>query len=87
LPLSVAEFLAAEEPSGDVPPDERQALHLALRRLPVAFQTALALYYLEGVSYEEIARQMGVTAAGARTRVHRARLMLARHLRRMGVAR
>ena len=87
LPLSVAEFFAAADPPAETPVDEHQALHRAMARLPAQYQVVLALHYLEDMSYEEAARRLGLTPAGVRTRVHRARLLLAKALRRAGVGR
>lgn len=83
LPLPVAELFAAADP----PADEHQALHRALSRLPQQFQVVLALHYLEDMSYEEVAQRLGLTPAGVRTRVHRARILLAKALRRKGIDR
>lgn len=87
LPLPVAEFLAPDDPPANAPPDEHQALHQAMARLPPQYQTVLALHYLEGMSYEETAQRLGLTAGGVRTRVHRARMLLSKMLQRMGIGR
>jgi RNA polymerase sigma-70 factor, ECF subfamily len=87
LPLPVAELFAADDPPAETPADEYRALHRAMTRLPATYQTVLALRYLEDMSYEEAAHRLGLTPAGVRTRVHRARLLLAKALRRAGVVR
>lgn len=80
LPLSVAELLSADEPAPGPSTDEQQLLRRAMNRLPSDYQAPLALHYLEDMSYGEIAQRLGISEAGARTRVHRARLALAKML-------
>ncbi|HEX6667377.1 MAG TPA: sigma-70 family RNA polymerase sigma factor [Solirubrobacterales bacterium] len=50
----------------------RAAVARSLERLPVEQRDAVRLRVVEGLSYAEIARQLGITASGTRTRVTRA---------------
>lgn len=51
-------------------------LHRALAALPVDAQITLELRYWRNLSAEEIGEVLGLSAPGARTRVHRARIQL-----------
>jgi RNA polymerase sigma factor (sigma-70 family) len=55
---------------------ESDLLHRALAMLPVDAQIALELRYWRKMSADEIAEILGLSSAGARTRVHRARALL-----------
>jgi RNA polymerase sigma-70 factor (ECF subfamily) len=62
--------------------DERTAaLHEAVRELPSAYRDAVVLCDLEELRYEDAARLMGCPIGTVRSRLHRARLMLAAKLR------
>jgi RNA polymerase sigma-70 factor (ECF subfamily) len=54
----------------------------ALSDLPPKYRDALLLTAIEGLSHEETARILGISAAAAKVRLHRARLMLAVPLRK-----
>ncbi len=58
------------------------ALHAALRELPVLYRDAVVLCDLEEMSYEESALVMGCPVGNFRTRLHRARGLLAAKLKR-----
>jgi RNA polymerase sigma-70 factor (ECF subfamily) len=58
------------------------ALHVALRELPVLYRDAVVLCDLEEKSYEESARVMGCPVGTVRSRLHRARGLLAAKLKR-----
>lgn len=55
---------------------ERRLLLAALRRLSIAHQICLELYYWEGLATAEIAEVVGVSPGTARSRVTRARAAL-----------
>jgi RNA polymerase sigma-70 factor (ECF subfamily) len=59
----------------------RHHLEKALRRLPKAQRVPLVLYHFEEMSYEEIARRLGVSLSKVKTDIHRARESLRRWLR------
>jgi RNA polymerase sigma-70 factor, ECF subfamily len=48
-----------------------------LRELPDADRSAVLLRAVEGLSYEEIARALGISLAAVKTKIHRARLAFA----------
>ena len=50
-----------------------------LQTLPETDRAALLLRAQEGVSYEEIARVLGISLSSAKVKIHRARLRLAEH--------
>jgi len=58
------------------------ALHGALRELPVLYRDAVVLCDLEEMSYEEASRAMGCPVGTVRSRLHRARGLLAAKLKR-----
>jgi len=62
------------------------ALHAALRELPVLYRDAVVLCDLEEMSYEESARVMGCPVGTVRSRLHRARGLLAAKLKRTQAA-
>lgn len=62
------------------------ALHAALRELPVLYRDAVVLCDLEEMSYEESARVMGCPVGTVRSRLHRARGLLAAKLKRAHAA-
>ena len=62
------------------------ALQVALRELPVAYRDAVVLCDLEEKSYEESARLMGCPVGTVRSRLHRARGLLAARMRRQVAA-
>ena len=60
---------------------ELKAALAALQTLPEIDRAAVLLRAEEGLSYEEVAAALGISAAAARVKVHRARLKLAQALR------
>jgi RNA polymerase sigma-70 factor (ECF subfamily) len=61
--------------------DERRALvQQALRKLPDNYRTVTVLRYWNDLSYEEISQVTGLPESTIKTRLHRARHMLARAL-------
>jgi len=59
------------------------ALHAAIRELPVAYRDAVVLCDLEERNYDEAARLMSCPVGTVRSRLHRARGLLAGKLRRL----
>jgi RNA polymerase sigma-70 factor (ECF subfamily) len=65
---------AMQEPSPAPVTEERdEALEKALGRLPEALRLALVLKHMEGMSYEEVARTLGIGLSAAKMRVARGR--------------
>jgi RNA polymerase sigma-70 factor (ECF subfamily) len=72
---------------GDLIRDERTAaLHAALRELPHHYRDAVILCDLEERSYEDVARLMGCPVGTVRSRLHRARMLLAARLKPLAVS-
>jgi RNA polymerase sigma-70 factor (ECF subfamily) len=55
-------------------------LREALGKLPPAYRMIVAMREMEGLSTREVAAVTGYSEANVKTRLHRARLMLRRHL-------
>ena len=58
----------------------RQSLHRALLTLPPESRLIVFLREVEGLSTREVASVVGISEANVKTRLHRARLSLRRHL-------
>jgi RNA polymerase sigma-70 factor (ECF subfamily) len=79
VPLDGLALPGADEPS---PWCEERALALrAIGRLPARHRGAAALALVEGLSAQEMAPRLGVSAGAAKNRLHRARAALRRELR------
>ncbi|ABU58154.1 sigma-70 family RNA polymerase sigma factor [Roseiflexus castenholzii] len=65
--------------------EERDAVQRALLRLPPAYREVAVLRYWHDLSYEEIVQALGLPESTIKTRLHRARRMLADALRSEGV--
>ena len=65
---------------------QRAAVDGALRRLPMHQRLPLVLYHFEDLSYEEIARRLGVSLAKVKTDIRRARTALLPMLKSHGVS-
>ena len=58
----------------------RGALDAAIDALPAGYRALVVLRDGEGLSMAEVAEALGITVANAKTRTHRARLFLRKHL-------
>jgi RNA polymerase sigma-70 factor (ECF subfamily) len=58
----------------------RQSLHWALQTLPPESRLIVFLREVEGLSTRDVASVVGISEANVKTRLHRARLSLRRHL-------
>jgi RNA polymerase sigma-70 factor (ECF subfamily) len=77
------EFAAPENFFANVDADERRALvEHALDQLPEHQRVPLVLYHFEDLSYEDIAKKLGVSLAKVKTDILRARAALAKILQR-----
>jgi RNA polymerase sigma-70 factor (ECF subfamily) len=84
--------IAFTAPSGERGPEgsaldreERDAVQRALMQLPDNYRQVTVLRYWHDLSYDEIAQATGLTESTIKTRLHRARHMLARALRSEGI--
>jgi RNA polymerase sigma-70 factor (ECF subfamily) len=69
---------------GDLISDETAAaLHRTLRDLPERYRDVVVLCDLEERSYEDVARLIGRPVGTVRSRLHRARALLAAKLKRL----
>jgi len=76
-----AELVAPENVEEAVAASERRTLvEQALRKLPAAQRVPLVLFHLEGLSYENIATQLGVSLGKVKTDIFRGREALRRKL-------
>jgi RNA polymerase sigma-70 factor (ECF subfamily) len=78
-----SETLPAAEPAS-VPSDDthqQQVLEAALQKLPAAQRVPLVLYHFEQMSYEDIARQLGISLGKVKTDIHRGREALRQKLK------
>jgi len=66
--------------------DLRPAIHDEVGRLPATYRAAVVLCYLEGLTHEEAARQLGWPVGTVRGRLARARDLLRARLTRRGLA-
>ncbi len=71
---------AADAESADLVERVREAV----AELPDGQRAAVRLFYLSGLSYAETAGKLGIEIGAVRTRLHKARGMLRRHLRAVG---
>ena len=79
--------MSSADPSAEAAAREaRSAVHDELRQLPPRYRNALVLFYLEGHSYDETARQLRCPVGTVRSRLARGREMLRRRLARRGLA-
>ena len=61
--------------------EDRRQLERSLQKLPASQRVPLVLYHFEEMSYEEIARQLGVSLGKVKTDIHRGREALRQHLK------
>ncbi|MCA9681424.1 MAG: sigma-70 family RNA polymerase sigma factor [Myxococcales bacterium] len=66
--------------------DLRRDLAAAIAELPERYRAVVTLYYLEDVSYPEIAEVLDLPLGTVKTHLHRAKKMLREHLRAHEVA-
>jgi RNA polymerase sigma-70 factor (ECF subfamily) len=75
------EFAAADNFAEELAnADTRALLEAALQKLPLAQRVPIVLFHIEGLSYEEIAAQLGVSLGKVKTDIFRGRAALRRKL-------
>jgi RNA polymerase sigma-70 factor (ECF subfamily) len=78
---------ALERASGSSgPPDFSMDFERAIQRLPPGAREVFVLHDIEGHKHREIAGMLGVSAGTSKTQLHRARMLLRRHLTQSKVA-
>jgi RNA polymerase sigma-70 factor (ECF subfamily) len=80
---------SAAAPDSDLSPgrfDMRSDLAAAITELPERYRMVVTLYYLEDVSYPEIAEVLDLPLGTVKTHLHRAKKLLRDHLAGAGVA-
>lgn len=85
----VAFSLASDQPGPErsaLENERRVAVHDALQRLPENYRLVAVLRYLNDLSYDEIAQVTGLPESTIKTRLYRARAMLAESLGAEGQA-
>jgi RNA polymerase sigma-70 factor, ECF subfamily len=76
------DFPATEDVLANIDAQERHALiERALQQLPERQRVPVVLYHFEGLSYEQIARELGVSLAKVKTDIFRGRAALCLALR------
>lgn len=72
--------VAADNPHQDFQTaEERAQLEAALQGLDPKYREPLALYYLENMSYEEIADVLHISLSAVGVRIHRAKALVRQH--------
>ncbi len=77
----------AAAPEGDLSPqryDLRRDLAAAVTRLPERYRAVVTLYYLQDVSYPEIAEVLDLPLGTVKTHLHRAKKLLRDHMHGTG---
>ena len=69
-----------ENPHEDPLAPLKRAVLRKVRNLPKPFREALMLHYFDGLSYEEVAEVLGVSVGTVKSRLNRARKILAQEL-------
>jgi RNA polymerase sigma-70 factor (ECF subfamily) len=76
---------SAEDPSAAAERrDMARSLERAITRLRPEYREAVVLFYIEGVSYQEICEATGLPLGTVKTNLHRARKELAQEMAAMG---
>ncbi|MCP4641156.1 MAG: RNA polymerase sigma factor [bacterium] len=75
VPLSPAHEREAEAPDKG-PSDAREVIRRCVTKLPDKYAQVITLYYLQGISYEEIVEIMDIPEGTVKTWMHRARSKL-----------
>jgi RNA polymerase sigma-70 factor, ECF subfamily len=58
----------------------RSLLHKAITALPLIYREVFQLRDIEQLSVQEAAQALGITTSSVKVRLHRARMMLQKHL-------
>ena len=80
-----AEMFRSEEIADDFSPDLRVAIRAELERLPDSYREPVTLCYMEGLTHQEAAAQLGWPLGTVKVRLVRGRRLLRERLDRRGV--
>ena len=78
--LAEDESLIERLPARSAASEHRLDLDTAIRRLPGGARQVFVLHDMEGYKHEEIAQMFGITSGTSKAQLHRARMLLRRHL-------
>src|SRR6476659_11177021 len=78
--MSILKSSAPNPEAGTATAEARELLEQAINQLPEAYRTVVVLREVEEMSVAETAESLGVTDAVVKTRLHRAHVMLRKHL-------
>jgi polysaccharide export outer membrane protein len=81
-----AEMVRSADAPDDISSDLRQVIRAELGRLPDSYRKAVTLCYLEGLTHQEAAQQLGWPVGTVKVRLVRGRRMLRERLDRRGVS-
>jgi len=73
VPLLAEPSLPAPDDGGGCDGPSVESLRTAVRRLPPTLRRAVRLHYLEGRPVADVARALGTTVSGVKSRLYRAR--------------
>ncbi len=60
--------------------ETQESVQVLMRQLPAAYRAVLGLRYWQDLSYEEMAETLGTTTSAIKSRLHRARCLLAEQM-------
>jgi len=60
--------------------ESQESVHAMIAQLPAPYRVVLALRYWQDLSYDEMAEMLGTTASAVKSRLHRARCLLAEQM-------
>lgn len=80
--VEAAETVLETPEPGFLERERQEEIQALLARLPEGYRLVLVLRYWQDLSYEEIGQMLGCTESAVKSRLHRAREMLAGHLAR-----
>jgi RNA polymerase sigma factor (sigma-70 family) len=72
----------ARQAARPVRPEARIDFEAAIRKLPDGARLVFVLHDVEGYKHEEIAAELGIHSGTSKAQLHRARMLLRRHLER-----
>jgi RNA polymerase sigma factor (sigma-70 family) len=72
--------IPADEPEPEFTPDDASRVHGVMARLGTAHREVLVMWFMEDLSYEQIAEVIGCKIGTVRSRLHHAKLALRDHL-------